>query len=93
MAKPWHRWPAPLQPPDGPLRLAIYAKYGNRCAVGLPGCKRTPTDLDHIISPKVGGAWFDPHNLRPACDWCNSKRSNPKARARAAEHQGPSRDW
>ena len=93
MAKPWHRWPPPLRSPDGPLRLRIYARYGNRCAVGLPGCKVKPTHLDHIVPPPEGGAWFDEHNLRPACAWCNSKRSNPKARARAAEHRPPSQEW
>ncbi len=79
MAKPWHRWPPPLRVPDGSLRLTIYARDGNECRIRLPGCIIRPTELDHIISPEWGGAWWDPSNLRAACGNCNRARSNPKA--------------
>ena len=78
--KPYHRWPPPLKSPDGPLRLAIYARTGNQCALKLKGCTLTPTQLDHITHPNQGGQWFDPHNLRGVCGHCNNKRPKPNHR-------------
>ena len=94
MAKPWHRWPPPLQSPNGPLRQAIYQRDGGHCRLRLPGCTQTPTDLDHIISPEQGGEWFDPNNLRAACSHCNSARSNPDSRHnQTTTPTTPTRHW
>lgn len=93
MAEPWHRWPPPLRSPDGELRLAIYARDGNVCRLGLPGCTRRPTVLDHIIHPKRGGAWFDPDNLRAACKRCNDRRVEGGPHQDAPEPTKPSRRW
>lgn len=90
---PRRRWPPALRGPDGPARLAIFARDGNRCAIGMEGCTVTPTDLDHIIPLSLGGEPFDPTNLRAACSHCNSARSNPQSRHQRRERQRPSRDW
>lgn len=78
--KPWHRWPVSLQSPDGILRLQIYQRDDNQCRLRLSGCTTIPTQLDHIVAPNQGGAWFDPANLRAACASCNNKRAKPKRR-------------
>lgn len=92
MAKPWHRWPAPLQT-YGQGRARVFARTQGRCAIRLPGCTGRAEALDHIIPPEEGGAWFDEGNLRGACTHCNSARSNPRSKHRNAERYGPSRDW
>ena len=94
MANRWHRFPPALQAPRGPLRLAIYERDGNRCAIRLPGCTITPTELDHIISPQQGGAWYDPTNLRAACATCNRTRPKPKRHQTGTLPAArPSRRW
>ena len=89
MAKPWHRWPAGL-------RQAIFDRDGHRCQIRLAGCTGAAEHVDHITPAFLGGAWFDPDNLRAACKFCNLARSNPSSRHNLSivvDDVGPSRRW
>lgn len=84
MAKPWHRWPPGL-------RQAIFDRDG-ACQLNYPGCRRSPSHVDHIIKPQDGGAWFDPGNLRASCGRCNigrRNRENPQRKSRVVLVVGP----
>jgi 5-methylcytosine-specific restriction protein A len=59
------------------LRLQVLARDGHICQVRGPGC--TPNlavpgraTVDHIRPLALGGAQFDPANLRAACRRCNA---------------------
>ena len=54
-------------------RLAILARDGYLCTIGLPGCTTNATQVDHIIA-KVHGGTDHPGNLRAACRHCNTAR-------------------
>jgi 5-methylcytosine-specific restriction endonuclease McrA len=54
--------------------LAILKKYGNKCAdCGVSG-KTQKMTRDHIIPISKGGADM-PHNIRPLCRPCNSRKN------------------
>jgi hypothetical protein len=57
------------------VRREILERDEYRCRVHGPHCKGRATEVDHIIPWRDGGAWFDPANLRAACDWCNTWRA------------------
>jgi 5-methylcytosine-specific restriction endonuclease McrA len=57
----------------------VLLRDGYVCQIQLPGCRRTATAADHIVSPEAGGAPFDPANCRASCISCNSTKAN-KAR-------------
>lgn len=78
------------------------------CAHTGPGCPGCATDVDHIVRPKIGGAPYDPANLRPACGHCNRARGAEDQatenqrnaeiaasvrREEAGRYPGPSRVW
>lgn len=48
---------------------------GQACQIKGAKCTRRATEVDHIVSPRAGGAFFDPANLRAACEWCNRSRA------------------
>lgn len=68
------------------LRPRIFERDGGICQVGLPGCTKMATQVDHIHPIVYGGAPYDETNLRASCAKCNSTRAN-KARRK------PSRRW
>ena len=61
------RWPK--------LAAEIIERDGGRCQIRGPRCKGKATQCDHIIPWRDGGSWFDPANLRGACEWCNTWRA------------------
>jgi len=98
MAKPWHRgrWNV--------VRPAVLARDGYACQLRIPGvCTGIATQVDHIVSPLDGGAYWDDDNLRASCKSCNVHRGNvDQARRRrqqlvaagkAAPLVAPSRAW
>jgi len=48
-------------------RTIVYARDGRRCY----RCGGYADTVDHIIPIALGGAPYDPANLRPACRHCN----------------------
>jgi hypothetical protein len=74
---PWYRWPWPK------VRLQILERDNYTCQIGGRWCTRQATQVDHIVPPPQGGAWFDPSNLRASCRKCNMGRI----------YQGPSQAW
>lgn len=77
------------------LRLAILDRDGWLCQIRSEGCEVQASHVDHIVSWRHGGAWYDPANLRAACATCNKSRGG---RVGALETNGqrsrrPSREW
>lgn len=68
------------------LRLAVLARDENRCRIRGPGCTAVATHADHIVSPRKGGQFFDPANLRAACEHCNTSRGG-RAGARVSKQR------
>lgn len=89
MAQPWHR------PPHWPkARKATLERDGHRCQIrNLDVCTVKATHADHIVSPKLGGAWYDLANLRAACEPCNLARPRAATPTAAGTTRGPSRQW
>ena len=54
------------------IRQAILARDNGICQIRGMGCKINADTVDHIISPRMGGAFYDHGNLRAACGRCNS---------------------
>ncbi len=79
---PWY------EPPRG-LREAIFARDGGRCQIRGIRCTEIATQIDHIVPVRAGGAWFDPDNLRAACQHCNYDVRQVGERRTSA----PSRAW
>jgi len=80
------------------LRHAIYERDGGRCRLCGERVKPTAFDVDHIVSWRQGGAWYDPANLRLTCRVCNRGRHGnqtprPQAERPPVVYPGPSRDW
>ena len=67
---PWlkGKWPT--------VRRSILERDGYLCQIQSDGCTRTANHVDHIVSPHIGGAWWDPNNLRASCGHCNLTRSD-----------------
>jgi len=53
------------------VRARILERDGHTCQIGLLGCTTTATCVDHITPVSWGGGWWDPSNLRAACQNCN----------------------
>jgi len=62
------------------LRLQILERDGYMCQIKGPKCTKRATAVDHIVPVNDGGAFYDPTNLRAACQWCNSWRANRQKR-------------
>ena len=60
---------------DPQVTAQVLAIYGNKCWLGLPGCRRTATTVDHVIPQSHGGS-NSIENYRPACGKCNFARQN-----------------
>ena len=78
------------------LREAVLRRDGFRCRIMGPGCTVHASDVDHIISWRRGGAFFDPSNLRAACQHCNRSRGGREGarvvNARRAQYP-PKLEW
>lgn len=64
-------------PYDGPwprVRKAILERDGYRCQIRGPRCAGAANVVDHIVPVTQGGAWYEPSNLRAACQPCNRDR-------------------
>lgn len=57
------------------LRLEILARDGHKCQIRSSDCDGEANQVDHIIAVNDGGAFYDPDNLRAACNRCNSTRA------------------
>lgn len=73
------------------IRRTILDRDGHRCQIKLVGCLGAASCVDHIVPTLLGGAWYDPDNLRAACAPCNSKLARRGARRPAPSR--PSREW
>ncbi len=80
--EPWYDWPRGL-------REAILARDGWRCQIRGKRCTDIATQIDHIVPVRAGGDWFDPDNLRAACQRCNYD----VRRVGAGSLPVPSRGW
>jgi len=60
------------------VRRAILERDGHLCQIRSPKCTGHATHVDHIIPTTQGGAWWDPTNLRAACQNCNLGRIQRK---------------
>lgn len=56
------------------VRPAVLARDGHLCQIRGPHCVGVANEVDHIVPLEVGGAPYDPRNLRAACKPCNSGR-------------------
>lgn len=61
---------------------------GRACEVGLPGCTKVATTVDHVI-PKARGGGRGP--LRPACAHCNYSLQDRAGRVAHGEGEGSTR--
>lgn len=55
-------------------RVIVLERDGYLCRIRSKGCTTQATEVDHIVSPKGGGAFYDPSNLRASCRACNAAR-------------------
>ena len=69
------------------VRLAVLNRDGWVCQIRGPRCEVQANQADHVIPWRVGGAIFDPDNLRAACGPCNAGRAYHETKRR------PSREW
>lgn len=60
---------------DPLIRAQVIAAWGNQCWLGMPGCRITATEDDHII-PYAHGGKDTVTNLRRACKHCNAARQD-----------------
>lgn len=78
------------------VRLAVLERDERRCRIGDAGCTTVATHVDHIVSPKLGGPFFDPANLRAACEYCNTARGGrvgANKTNRVASRYPPALEW
>jgi 5-methylcytosine-specific restriction protein A len=72
------------------VRLTVLKRDGWVCQIRGPHCTMKATQADHIVEVRLGGSFYDPDNLRGACNNCNQYRK--RRAARPSTHQ-PSRAW
>lgn len=73
--KPWFDWPW------AKVRLQILERDSHRCQLRIsPNCKGRADQVDHIVRPEDGGAWYDERNLQAACKTCNVAKRNKEQR-------------
>src|ERR1039458_8125840 len=60
-------------------RLAVLNRDAWLCQMcAKQGVTTRATCVDHIITWRDGGSWFDPTNLRASCMTCNNNRVDRK---------------
>jgi 5-methylcytosine-specific restriction endonuclease McrA len=74
--------------PWGTVRRRILERDRHTCQIALPGCHVDANTVDHITPVALGGAWYDDHNLRAACAWCNGELAKVTQRTVAQRSQG-----
>lgn len=74
------------------VRKLVLERDRHICQINGPRCKGEATTVDHIISWRHGGAWYDPANLRAACGTCNYGRPTVVT-VDTTTASAPSRDW
>jgi 5-methylcytosine-specific restriction protein A len=74
------------------VRLIVLARDEGICQLRGPRCRVTADQVDHIVRPADGGAWYDETNLRAACGPCNASRGG-KASGGFRTSWKPSREW
>ena len=73
------------------VRLVVLERDGYLCRIRGPRCLGVADQVDHVIRPQDGGAWYDEANLRGACAPCNVGRQ-PRW-STASSSPPPSREW
>ena len=66
------------------IRKSVLDRDAHRCQIGLPGCTKVASHVDHIVPLAEGGARLDPDNLRASCPHCNLTRSAGRTAALVA---------
>lgn len=46
-------------------------------------CLQLTEDIDHIVSPEDGGAFYDRANLQGLCKKCHGRKTNAEVRTRS----------
>lgn len=62
------------------IRADVLERDAYECQIRGDECTGRATEVDHIVPSSNGGAFYDPANLRAACEKCNRSRG---ARMRA----------
>jgi 5-methylcytosine-specific restriction protein A len=62
------------------VRRVVLDRDNYRCTIGLPGCGKVATQVDHVVPLAFGGAPYQLENLRAACKSCNVRRANTHRR-------------
>ena len=62
----------------------VIERDGERCQLGLPGCRVVASTADHIL-PRSRGGSADPSNLRASCGHCNSVRGAGQTNAQVGQ--------
>ena len=72
------------------VRAVVLERDGWVCSVA--GCGKRAEAVDHIVSWRDGGAWYDLENLRAICTFHNSQRVKRPNRVGESKRR-TSRDW
>jgi hypothetical protein len=64
------------------IRKAILERDNHTCQIRAARCTTHATHVDHIIPVTQGGPWWEPTNLRAACQNCNLGRIDHKRNER-----------
>jgi 5-methylcytosine-specific restriction endonuclease McrA len=59
----------------------------------VDGCGTPATTVDHVVPLALGGAMYDPDNLRAACAAHNASAGASLPRVPARDLGSPSRRW
>lgn len=74
------------------VRAAVLARDGYVCRM-VEGCEVRASTVDHVVPLVLGGAMFDPGNLRAACAAHNSSAGAALAGAARPDLGTSSRRW
>lgn len=74
------------------IRPVILERDGYLCQLRGPKCEIEANEVDHIVPWRVGGALYDPDNLRASCGNCNKRRAQ-RDDVGASQPVKPSREW
>ena len=66
------------------LRLMVLDRDHWSCQIRGPGCSQHATCVDHIEARSIGGAMWDPKNIRASCRTCNLRAASLLQRRQGA---------